>query len=70
MMYLPNQVNEKLKIEADSKCFALTVVQSKSNPEFANLSQFSNWIDGQLELLEEQFADFETKSSRQRHFQR
>ena len=69
-MFLPNPINERPKIEADSNCFALKVVHGKAKAEFANLEQFSNWIDGQLAMLEKKFVDFETKSSRKRQFQR
>ena len=70
VMYFPNPTNEQPKIEADSSCFALMVVRSKTDPEFDDLKQFSSWIDEELTLLEKQFVDFETKSSRMRHFQR
>ena len=70
MMFLPNPINDQPKIEAGSKCFALTVVHGKTKAEFADLEQFSNWIDEQLAVLEKKFVDFETKSSRRRQFQR
>ena len=69
-MFLPHPINEVPKIEADNNCFALTVVKSKRDSEFSDLEQFSNWIESQLAALENRFIDFETQSSRKRHFQR
>ena len=69
-MLLPNPINEQPKIEADSKSFAVTVVQGKTKAEFADLEQFSNWIDDQLVMLEKKFVDFETQNSRKNQLQR
>ena len=38
--------------------------------EFSSRKEFAAWLDLQLELLEEQFAAFETRDSRRNHFRR
>lgn len=41
-----------------------------SNNKFANLAQFSDWLDAQLKVLEVRYESFETTSSRCGHFGR
>jgi hypothetical protein len=69
MMFSTNPTNWNPQIEAGRQV-TRTETNCKPHPEFADLKQFSNWIDAQLELLEKRYVDFETHDSLQRHFQR
>ena len=69
MMFSTNPTNRKPNFEADRRN-ARRQTTNKPQPEFADLHQFSNWIDSQLALLEERFVEFETQSSLLRHFNR
>lgn len=68
-MFSTNPTNWNPKIEAGSR-IGPAESNSKSIPEFADLDQFSDWIDTQLDLLEKRYCDFETHDSLLRHFQR
>ena len=69
MMFSTNPTNWNPKTAAGRRVIR-TDTNSKPHPEFADLKQFSNWIDAQLDLLEKRYVDFETPASLQRHFQR
>ena len=69
MMFSTDPANRKPKIDADRRVIRRGS-SAKPVPEFADLNQFSDWIDAQLEKLEKFYVDFETQASLQRHYKR
>ena len=68
-MFSTNPTNWNPSFEAGSR-IGPAETNTDPVPEFADLKQFSNWIDTQLELLEKRYIEFETQNSLLRHFQR
>ncbi len=69
MMFSTDPANRKPKLDADRSGIRRGC-SPKPVPEFADLNQFSDWIDAQLDKLEKLYVDFETQASLQRHFKR